>query len=226
MTAGERSGTQVNETKSETGRSRGCLRRAMVEVCCSTYLSSNFNAALEEACEAVRAHQEDQPTAPRSVTAPWSADTVNGVACVAASSAPAMRVCGATGIETETGLAFAALHQALVPFLAGIDELGGPAAPGVAGGARAGAGPCCGPVPGRAGDAHVAGAGCRVTAGDVPDRRRSVAGCGLGTGAGVRGAAAVRRPGRLGARLRTVGVGIRISRVGRGPAQVTERDPI
>jgi DNA-binding CsgD family transcriptional regulator len=44
----------------------------------------------------------------------------------AADSAADMRICGVTGIETETGLAFAALHQLLVPFLDGIGELPSP----------------------------------------------------------------------------------------------------
>jgi hypothetical protein len=44
----------------------------------------------------------------------------------AAGSAADMRVCGVTGIETEMGLAFAGLHQLLVPFLAGIGELPAP----------------------------------------------------------------------------------------------------
>jgi DNA-binding CsgD family transcriptional regulator/DNA-binding MarR family transcriptional regulator len=44
----------------------------------------------------------------------------------AASSAPDMRVCSVTGIETEIGLAFAALHQLLVPVLAGMGELPDP----------------------------------------------------------------------------------------------------
>jgi DNA-binding CsgD family transcriptional regulator len=44
----------------------------------------------------------------------------------AADSAADMRVCGATGIESEIGLAFAALHQLLVPFLDGIGELPDP----------------------------------------------------------------------------------------------------
>ncbi len=41
----------------------------------------------------------------------------------AADSAADMRVCGVTGIETEIGMAFAALHQLLVPFLDGIGKL-------------------------------------------------------------------------------------------------------
>ena len=41
-------------------------------------------------------------------------------------SAADMRVCGVTGIETEIALEFAALHQLLVPFLPGLDDLPGP----------------------------------------------------------------------------------------------------
>jgi len=44
----------------------------------------------------------------------------------AADSAPDMQVCGVTGIQTELGLEFASLHQLLVPFLPGIEELPGP----------------------------------------------------------------------------------------------------
>jgi AAA ATPase domain len=44
----------------------------------------------------------------------------------AAEAAPEMRVCGVTGIETEIGLEFAALHQLLIPFLTGVGELPGP----------------------------------------------------------------------------------------------------
>ncbi len=44
----------------------------------------------------------------------------------AADSAPDMRICGVTGIESEIGLAFAALHQLLIPFLSGIGALPGP----------------------------------------------------------------------------------------------------
>jgi DNA-binding CsgD family transcriptional regulator len=44
----------------------------------------------------------------------------------AADSAPDMRICPVTGIESEIGLEFAALHQLLIPFLPGIDELPGP----------------------------------------------------------------------------------------------------
>jgi DNA-binding CsgD family transcriptional regulator/predicted negative regulator of RcsB-dependent stress response len=44
----------------------------------------------------------------------------------AADSAPDMRICGVTGIESEIGLAFAALHQLLVPVLSGVEELPGP----------------------------------------------------------------------------------------------------
>jgi DNA-binding CsgD family transcriptional regulator len=41
-------------------------------------------------------------------------------------SAPDMRVCAVTGIESEIGLEFAALHQLLIPVLSGIGELPGP----------------------------------------------------------------------------------------------------
>jgi DNA-binding CsgD family transcriptional regulator len=44
----------------------------------------------------------------------------------AVDSAADMRVCGVTGIETEIALEFAALHQLLVPFLPGLEELPGP----------------------------------------------------------------------------------------------------
>jgi DNA-binding CsgD family transcriptional regulator/tetratricopeptide (TPR) repeat protein len=44
----------------------------------------------------------------------------------AADSAADMRVCSVTGIETEIALEFAALHQLLVPFLPGVDDLPGP----------------------------------------------------------------------------------------------------
>jgi len=44
----------------------------------------------------------------------------------AADMAQDMRVCGVTGIQTEIGMEFAALHQLLVPFLPGIAELPGP----------------------------------------------------------------------------------------------------
>ena len=44
----------------------------------------------------------------------------------AADSAPDMRVCDVTGIQTEIGLEFASLHQLLVPFLPRIGELPGP----------------------------------------------------------------------------------------------------
>jgi DNA-binding CsgD family transcriptional regulator len=44
----------------------------------------------------------------------------------AAESARDMRVCSVTGIETEVGLAFAALHQVLVPVLPGLAELPDP----------------------------------------------------------------------------------------------------
>jgi DNA-binding CsgD family transcriptional regulator len=44
----------------------------------------------------------------------------------AAESAPDMRVCGVSGIETEIGLEFAALHQLLIPFVTGVGELPGP----------------------------------------------------------------------------------------------------
>ncbi len=44
----------------------------------------------------------------------------------AAQSAPDMRVCSVTGIETEIGMAFAALHELLVPVLAGVAELPDP----------------------------------------------------------------------------------------------------
>jgi len=44
----------------------------------------------------------------------------------AAQSAPDMRVCSVTGVETEIGLAFAALHQLLVPVLPGVEKLPGP----------------------------------------------------------------------------------------------------
>ena len=44
----------------------------------------------------------------------------------AADSAAEMRVCAVTGIETEIALEFAALHQLLVPFLPGVEDLPGP----------------------------------------------------------------------------------------------------
>jgi DNA-binding CsgD family transcriptional regulator len=44
----------------------------------------------------------------------------------AADSAPDMRICTITGIQTELGLEFASLHQLLVPFLPWIEELPGP----------------------------------------------------------------------------------------------------
>ena len=44
----------------------------------------------------------------------------------AADSAPDMRICGVTGIESELGLEFAALHQLLIPVLSGIGALPGP----------------------------------------------------------------------------------------------------
>jgi DNA-binding CsgD family transcriptional regulator len=44
----------------------------------------------------------------------------------AVDSAPDMRICGVTGIESEIGLEFAALHQLLIPVLAGIGDLPGP----------------------------------------------------------------------------------------------------
>lgn len=44
----------------------------------------------------------------------------------AADAASDMRICGVTGIESETGLEFAALHQLLIPFLSGIGDLPGP----------------------------------------------------------------------------------------------------
>lgn len=44
----------------------------------------------------------------------------------AADSAPDMRICCVTGIESEIGLEFAALHQLLIPLLSGIEELPGP----------------------------------------------------------------------------------------------------
>jgi DNA-binding CsgD family transcriptional regulator len=44
----------------------------------------------------------------------------------AAESAGDMQICGVTGIESEIGLEFAALHQLLVPLLSRIDALPGP----------------------------------------------------------------------------------------------------
>jgi DNA-binding CsgD family transcriptional regulator len=44
----------------------------------------------------------------------------------AAHSAPDMRVCSVTGIETDAGLAFAGLHELLVPVLPGVAELPDP----------------------------------------------------------------------------------------------------
>src|SRR5215472_18536705 len=44
----------------------------------------------------------------------------------AADSASDMQICGVTGVESEIGLEFAALHQLLIPFLPGIRELPGP----------------------------------------------------------------------------------------------------
>jgi DNA-binding CsgD family transcriptional regulator len=44
----------------------------------------------------------------------------------AADAAPDMEICGVVGIETEISLEFAALHQLLIPFLAGIEDLPGP----------------------------------------------------------------------------------------------------
>ena len=44
----------------------------------------------------------------------------------AADAASDMRLCGVTGVESEIGLEFAALHQLLIPFLPGIGELPGP----------------------------------------------------------------------------------------------------
>ena len=53
-----------------------------------------------------------------------------------------------------------------------------------------------GPVPGRPGRAEPAVGGGRRAAADLRDRRRAVAGSGLGAGAGVRRTAAGGRPGR------------------------------
>ena len=44
----------------------------------------------------------------------------------AADSAPEMRICSVIGIETEISLEFAALHQLLIPFVSGIEDLPGP----------------------------------------------------------------------------------------------------
>jgi len=44
----------------------------------------------------------------------------------AADSASDMRICCVTGIESEIGLEFAALHQLLISFLSGIEDLPGP----------------------------------------------------------------------------------------------------
>ncbi|HUA42037.1 MAG TPA: LuxR C-terminal-related transcriptional regulator [Streptosporangiaceae bacterium] len=44
----------------------------------------------------------------------------------AVDSAPDMRICSVTGIESEIGLEFAALHQLLIPIQAGIEDLPAP----------------------------------------------------------------------------------------------------
>jgi hypothetical protein len=44
----------------------------------------------------------------------------------AADSALDLRICGVTGVQTEIGLEFAALHQLLIPFLPWVRELPGP----------------------------------------------------------------------------------------------------
>jgi DNA-binding CsgD family transcriptional regulator len=44
----------------------------------------------------------------------------------AADAAPDMRICGVIGIESEIDLEFAALHQLMIPFITGIEDLPGP----------------------------------------------------------------------------------------------------
>lgn len=88
----------------------------------------------------------------------------------AADSAPDMRICGVTGIESEIGLAFAALHQLLIPVLSGIAALPGPQRRALQIAFGLAEGPPPGPVPGGTCGADVAGPRCRRAACAVPDR--------------------------------------------------------
>jgi hypothetical protein len=70
-----------------------------------------------------------------------------------AAHAPGCRVLRAAGVQSEIELAFAGLHQLLVPML---DPAAGAAAGGAANGIRPQRGPGAGPVPGGAGGAGPA----------------------------------------------------------------------
>ena len=110
------------------------------------------------------------------------------------------RVARAAGVQSEMELAFAGLHQLCAPMLNRAERLPEPQRDALqtAFGIAAGAPPDRFLV-GLAVLSLLAGVAGGTTA-DLPDRRRAVAGPGLGAGAGVHGSAARRRSGRAGVR--------------------------
>ena len=115
-----------------------------------------------------------------------------------AGQASGCRVVRALGVQSEMELAFAGLHQLCVPMLTRLDGLPEPQREAL----RTAFGLSAGPAP----DRFLVGLavlsllvrGGRGTAAAVPGGRPPVAGQRLGSGAGVRGAAAGGRPGRPG----------------------------
>ena len=102
------------------------------------------------------------------------------------------------GAQSELRLGFAALHRLVLPYLGRLQRLSRSASRCAGGDVRPQRGPAAEPIPGEPGRAGAAVRCRRVTATDVPDRRRAVAGPGIACGAGVRRAPAVCRPHRHG----------------------------
>ena len=126
-----------------------------------------------------------------------------------------MRVLACAGVEAESALPFAALHQLLRPVLRHLEKVPRPQADALRGSAGLGSGSrgrSLSRLPGRP---EPAGGGGGAAAAAVPRRRRALAGRRLCRRARVRGTAArgrgdraaVRRPGRRSARVRCTRAG-------------------
>ena len=110
------------------------------------------------------------------------------------------RVVSVAGAQAEMEFGFAALHQLCVPVLDHLDAVPAPQRKALNVTFGIGGWPGAGPVLGGPGRAEPAGGGGDGTATHVPDRRRAVAGPGLGAGVGIRGAPPGDGVGRVGVR--------------------------